>query len=236
MPDATAVMTLEQQAMGQFNSAMFHLRSELERPEDRDSVAFLTEALLAFGSCELRMRRSERLQVVGLHESEAKELAASALAENKRGLAALSRARPLIKRFSGEEMDENAFALWREASSQLRHDLRVQVADLDIDASEARQLIRMADQVFDAADKGGLGGLGQHLAERLAELGKVRRSKGRGTQTGSFAFWKIVAAAAILSVGVGVLILLIVSRAGPLAVYGWFWFMGVIGLLIGLGC
>jgi hypothetical protein len=215
---------------------MSHLRAEFERPEDRDSVAALTEAMLAFGVCELRMRRSERLKVVGVHTAEAKELAASALAENKRGLAALPSARPLIKRFAGEETGEDVLASWREASSQLRQEWREQVADLDIEAVKARQLIQMADEVCDAADKGGLAGLGQHLTERLAELGKVRRSKSRGTEAESFPYWKIVAAAIAWGFGVGVMILLITRRAGPLAMFGWWFVIAVITFCIAIGC
>jgi hypothetical protein len=236
MPDATAVVSREQLAIGEFNNAMSHLRSELERPEDRESVAALTEAMLAFGVCELRMRRSERLQAVGLHTTEAKELAASALAENKRGLAMLPRVRPLIKRFSSEETDEKALAAWREASTRLRQEWREQVAELDIEAVKARQLLRMADEVCDAVDTGGLAGLGQHLTERLTELGKLRRSKSRGTEAESFPWWKIVAAAITWGFGVGIMFLLIMFRAGPLAMFGWWFMIGIMTFCIAIGC
>lgn len=237
MPDVSAALSREQLAIGEFTNAMAHLRDEFERPEDRDSVAALTEAMIAFGLCELRMRRSERLQAVGLYERGAKELAASALAENKRGLAALPRVRPLIKRLSNEETDDETLARWREASPELRLAWREQVAELDVEAVKASQLVRMGDEICDAVDKGGLAGLGEHLAGRLAEFGKVRRSRNRGTLPAeSFPWWKIVAAALVWGVGVGVMFLLIAFRAGPLAMFGWWFVIGVMTFCIAIGC
>lgn len=235
MPDATTSMSREQQAAAEFTNAMSHL-AEFGRPEDRLAITALTEVALRFGGCELRMRRSERLQVVGLHTSESKELAASALAENELGLAALPAVRPLIDGLSNEKTDENVLALWREASPRLRKEWREQVGDLDVEAVKARQLIRLADQVCDAADGDGLAGLGRHLADRLEELEKVRRSEDRGTRAESFPYWKIVLAAIFWGIGVGWTIDLL-SRGAPWWSPFLVWlFVAVVTFCIALGC
>src|SRR5207245_2198895 len=103
MPDAKTAMSREQQAAAEFNNAMSHFRSEFERREDRLAITALTEALLRFGSCELQVRRSDRLKMVELHKAEANELAKSAMVENKLGLAALPGIRSFIERLSSEE-------------------------------------------------------------------------------------------------------------------------------------
>jgi anti-sigma-K factor RskA len=141
------------------------------------------------------LRRCERLKARGLHKAQANELAKSAIVENELGLTALSGVRPLIERLSNEETDQKAVSLWRKSLSQLREEWRQQVADLDVDAAKAREVIRMVDEVCEAANREGPAGLGRYLSDRLNELQKVRRSKKRGTQAESFPYWKIVVAA-----------------------------------------
>jgi hypothetical protein len=195
MPDANAVMSREQHAAVEFTNAMFHLRSEFERREDQHAVTAMIEAALRFGDCELRMRRSERLNALGLHRTEASELAKSAMVNNELGLTALPGVRPLIERLSSEETDRKAASLWRKALASMRQEWRHQIADLDLDAAKARQIMRMVEEVCEAANRDGLAGLGQHLSDRLIELQKVRRTKNRGTQAESFPYWKIAVAA-----------------------------------------
>jgi len=229
-------MSREQQSAAEFIDAMSHLRSEFQRPEDRLAVTALTEAALRFGSCELRMRRAQRLQVVGLHEVEANELAASAMAENELGLAALPGVRPLIERLSNEERDERVLSLWRETSPRLREEWRERVADLDVEAVKARQLIRLADEVCEAVDGDGVAGLGSHLAHRLEELEKLRRSEDRGTQAESFPYWKIVIAAFVWGVGVAVMIGMIAGGAPWWDMFALWAFIAVVTFIIALGC
>jgi hypothetical protein len=228
-------MSHEQRAAAEFTNAMSHL-AEFGPPEDRLPITALTEVALRFGGCELRMRRSERLQVVGLHTSESKELAASAVAENELGLVALPAVRPLIDRLSSGKTDEKVLALWREASPRLRKEWREQVADLDVEAVKARQLIRLADEVCDAADSDGLAGLGRHLGDRLAELEKARRSEDRGTRAESFPYWKIVLAAIFWGIGVGYTIDLLSKGAPWYAPFLLWLVIAIFTFCIALGC
>ena len=236
MPDANAVMSREQHAAVEFTNAMFHIRSEFKRREDQHAVTALTEAALQFGNCELRMRRSERLKVLGLHKAEANELAKSAMAENELGLAALTSVRPLIERLSNEETDRKAVSLWRKSLPRLRQEWRQQVADLDLEATKARQIIRMIDEVCEAANGEGLAGLGRYLSDRLNELQKVRRSKTRGTQAESFPYWKIVLAAVVWGLSVAVTYMLIKDGAPWWAPFLWWVIAAIITFCIALGC
>jgi hypothetical protein len=236
MPDATTAMSHEQQAAAEFNTAMSHLRSVFERREDQLAVTALTEAALRFGDCELRMRLAGRLKVIGLAKTEANELVKSAMIENKLGLAALPGMQPLVERLSNEEADEKVLRLWRNISPQLRKEWRQYLADIDVDASEARQLVGLADDVCIAVDRGGVAGLGRHLADRLDELEKIRRSKNRGTQAESFPYWKIACAAVVWGMGVAATIALL-REGAPWYRPALMWLLiAVVTFCIALGC
>ena len=236
MPDASAAMSREQKAAAEFNNAMSHVRSRFERTEDRSAVDALTEAALRFGNCELRMRRSERLNVIGLSKAEAKELAKSAMAENEMGLAALSGIRPLVDRLSTSGTAERGLAIWRKTSPRVRKDWCQQVADLDVSASEARQLVGIVDEVYEAIDRNGVPGLGAYLTERLDELEKIRRSENRGTQAASFPYWKIVMAAILWGIGISMTIDLL-SRGAPWYAPFLVWLLiAIVTFCVALGC
>jgi hypothetical protein len=176
------------------------------------------------------------LRTVGLHKAEAKELVTLAMADNKRGLAALSGVRPLIDRISKQETDERTRELWREASPQLRAEWRQHVADLDVAPDEALQLLGIADKACEAADSDGLAGIGRYLRETLGELNKVRRTKDRGTPAGSFPYWKIVLAAIFWGIGVAWTIDLL-SRGAPWWSPYLVWLVvAIVTFIIALGC
>jgi hypothetical protein len=236
VPDSTTTFSREQRAAADFTNAMSHIRSHYERPEDRLSVDALNEAALRFGTCELRMRRCDRLRAVELHKAEADELAASASAENELGLAALPGVRSLIDRISERETSAEARELWREASPRLRAEWRLHVAELDIAPVEARQLLGIADDACEAADRDGFAGLGRYLSGTLTELDKVRRSEDRGTRAASFPYWKIVLAAILWGIGVGFTIDLL-SRGAPWWSPYLVWLVvAVVTFIISLGC
>jgi hypothetical protein len=235
--DTTTSMTREQRAVAEFSDAMSQLRSRIELPGGRLAVDALTEAAVRFGTCELRMRRSERLQALGPHGAEAKALAESALSNNERGLEALPGARPLVDQLSKREADSEALSLWRESSPRLRADWREQVAELDMGPDEARHLIRIADECCDAVDAEGLGGLGRHLSHTLETLDEVRRSEDRGTHTASyFPWWKIVMAALLWGIGVGVAYDMITNGAPWWQPWLVWVVIGLLTLVVALGC
>jgi len=235
VPDTSTSISREQRATADFTNAMASVRSRIELPDDQLAVDALTEAALRFGACELGMRRSDRLRVVGLHKADAKELAAEAMADHELGLAALPHIRPLIERISQQETDAEALALWREASPRLRKEWRRQVAEFDIEAVKAQQLLKVVDDGCDALERG-LAGLGRHLSNTLEELERLRRSDDRGTEAESFPYWKLAIAAVLWGISVGVIYDMI-SRGVPWwQPFLWSVMVAIITFCIGLGC
>ncbi len=199
MPDKSSWMSREQQAQADFAAATTQIRPYLTGfDEAQPAFDALTEAILRFGTCELHMRRADRLRALGLAEDAAAALAGSALAHHERGLAALPGVRPFADVLAAQQADEPALSRWRESSSEIRAEWRNHVADIDVGQDDARHLARIMDECCDAVDQEGLGGLGQYLSRQLQELGETRRSDDRGTRAASFPWWKVVAAAAIV--------------------------------------
>jgi len=153
---------------------------------------------MCFGSCELKLRRAERLRALHLAEPEAARLAASAQADHERGLAALPFVRPFALAIIAQPTDGQVLSRWRDFSPTIRAEWREQLADLDLGQDDARHLARILDECYDAVDQDGPAGLGRYLTDRIDELDEVRRSGDRGTRARSFPWWKVVAAAAIV--------------------------------------
>jgi len=228
---------MEQQAKVDFGIAMAQIRPHLaELAEGPPALDAITEAILQFGTCELRMRRAERLRALGLAEAEAVALAETALADNERGLAALSGVQPFADALTGQLANDETLSTWRDASREIRVEWRDQVSQLDVAADDAQHLARIMDECCAAIDEEGLRGLGQYLSRQVEELGEVRRSDDRGTRAGSFPIWKIVAAAGILGLTAFVVWILTTTRAP-----WWNFFLValvacVLMLLVALGC
>ena len=201
MSSASDAFMQEQQAKVEFVRAISDLRSPFSNSDSpRFLTAFdaLTEAALRFGTCELRMRRAERLDALGLAKLEVKDLKRAAISNNKRGLAALAGARPFVEELEATKSSPKEMALWRKSSPDLRAEWRDQIGQVNVSAENARHLIRIMDECCEALDRDGGAGLGKHLSDTLTELEKQRRASNRGTQEASFPWWKIVAAAAII--------------------------------------
>jgi hypothetical protein len=194
------LISREQEAQADFVREMSQLRSQFPDFEGaRPAFDALTEAVVRFGSCELRMRRVERLRTLGLAEAEASLLAESALEHNERGLAALAAVRPFVDGLTGAEPDEEALSRWRERSGEIRARWREQVSELDIGEDDTKHLNGMMEECCDVVDEDGLRGLGRHLSGLLERLDEARRSEDRGTRLASpFPWWKIVVAALVL--------------------------------------
>jgi hypothetical protein len=214
MPYTTSGLSQEQRAKADFGASIKEIRPYLagleEGPPALDALA---ESILRFGTCELHMRRAERLRALGISEAEAEALVASALAHHERGLAALPAVRPFVDVLAGQPPDEPALSLWRESSGDIRAEWRAQLGELDVAPEDARHLARIMDECCDAMDQEGLGGLGGYLSRSLDDLQEARRSDDRGTRSASFPWWKIVAAAAILGLTAYAVWVLVVSGA-----------------------
>jgi hypothetical protein len=200
MPDNSIRMSREQQAKADFVSAISQLRSPTaELPEASSAFDAITEATLHFATCEQRMRRADRLRVLGGAEEEAVALAESALSYNERGVAALSGVQPLVDTLTVQEPNEQFLSRWPDTSQEIRLEWRDQVTQVDVEVDDAQHLVRIMDECCDAIDEEGLRGLGQYLSRQVEELGEVRRSDDRGTSPRSvFPYWKLVMVAVIL--------------------------------------
>jgi hypothetical protein len=196
----------------------------------------MAAATLAFGSCELRMRRADRLNVLDLYGGESAALAGSALEHNQRGLQALKDVRVFVERLGAHELDDDTLGRWREASGGLRESWRQELAELDTGESDTRHLITMAEDAFAAVDSDGLKGLSAFMGAKLEELESVRSSKSRGTEARSFPWWKLVAAAIWLGFSVYAIINAL-NRGAAWWDIGMIIFIALIGIvLIALGC
>jgi hypothetical protein len=189
-----------------------------------------------FGSCELSIRRAERLAVVGASPEEAKLLTERALRENDRGLAAIAAVQGFVDGLGKVPIDDQARKRWSAESKDIQDHWTEQLTQLDVGASDARHLLKMTQDAFGAINDGGPAGLGEYLAGHLAELDKVRRTPERGTWTNSFPWWKIVAAAIWLGITA-----FAVWRAVTFGAAWWdvamIIFIALIGtILIALGC
>lgn len=205
MNTASGIFMNEQQAKLEFIRAISDLRSHFsnsDSPQFLTAFDALTEAALGFGTCELRMRRAERLDVLGLAKPEVKSLKSTALANNQRGLAALTGVRPFINELESTKSRPKELALWRKISPDLRAEWRDLISEVNVSAENARHLVRLMDECCEAVDEDGAAGLGRHLSATLAELEKQRRAPNRGTQEASFPWWKLVFVAAYFGIGV----------------------------------
>lgn len=201
MGSASEVFMQEQQARLEFTRSISNLRSRFsnsDSPQFLTAFDALTEAALRFGTCELRMRRADRLDALGLANLEVKRLKSTAITNNKRGLAALTGVRPFLEELATTKSSREELALWRKCLPDLRAEWRDQVSEVNVSAENARHLVRIMDECCNAIDRDGAAGLGKHLSVTLAELEKQRRASNRGTQEASYPWWKIVAAAAIV--------------------------------------
>jgi hypothetical protein len=255
MTTMSSVMSAEQQVKAEFIDSTLRLRAyvvEASFPGAVKAWDAFTEACLNFGECELRMRRSERLQGLDLAAEEAARLAELAVANNERGLAALPSLRPFLTALAEQEHDERVLSEWRALSADVRAEWRDQVSQLDLEAFAAQTLVRMMDECCDTADRDGLRGLGDYLAAHVERLDQQRRSPDRGTRpastdlvqfedtafpsVGPFPGWKVEGAAYVFGVTLAFVILLL-SAGAP----WWnFFLVALIAciflLLVALGC
>jgi hypothetical protein len=205
MDSTSEIFLQEEQAKLGFTRAIADLRSSfsnIDSPQFLTAFDALTEATLRFGTCELRMRRAERLDALRLAKPEVKHLKITAITNNERGLAALMGIRPFVDELASTKSSPEALALWRKSSPDLRAEWRDQISQVNVSAENARHLVRIMDECCEAVDRDGAAGLGKHLSATFAELEKQRRAPNRGTQEASFPWWKIVAGAALLGISI----------------------------------
>ena len=237
MGHLTTSMSGEQEARTEFVAATVPLR---ERLEDLDGAVASFDALMSavvdFGTCELRIRRAERVARASPDSAEAGELTASAMRHHERGLRAMQQARAVVPALVAMEPEPGALATWRQASADVRAEWRDQVKELDVGGSDADHLLRIMDECCDALDDNGPASLAGHLARRLDELESVRREDDRGTRAASFPWWKIVAAAAILGMTAYAVWIAIMSRAPWWAFFLIALVACIMLLFVALGC
>lgn len=228
----------EQTAKSRFVDHALQIRSLLEKAgiESDGPVDALTEATLEFGTCELRMRSSDRLQTLGVREDESEALRESAMKHHDRGLEALAAVRPFIDQLGAMKSDEKTLETWRRKSADIRADWIDQVSQLDVGGSDAGHLASTMDECLRAIDNDGLPGLGNYVGAQLAKLDTVRREEDRGTRSASFPWWKIVAAAAWLGI-TALAVWQLITYGAPWYNFVMVALIALIGtILIALGC
>ena len=184
MGHLTTSMSGEQEARTEFVAAAVPLR---ERLEDLDgavaSFDALVSAVVDFGTCELRIRRAERVSRASPDSAEATELRASAMRHHERGLRAMQQARAVVLVLAAMEPEPGALATWRQASADVRAEWREQVRELDVGGSDADHLLRIMDECCDALDDNGPASLAGHLAVAIGRP-RERTSRGRSRDQG----------------------------------------------------
>ena len=239
MATTASWLSREQTAQDDFLREVSQLKAfagELETPAIGKAIDALAAATSRFGSCELQIRRAERLGVVGVSPDEAATLTKRGLKANEGGLEALNVFRAFIDELGKTTPDEGAQKRWKSESAEVRRQWSEQIAQVDAGAADTTHLMDMTRQCFDAIDAGGPTGLAGYLQERVSELEEVRRTPERGTWANSFPWWKIVAAAIWLGVTA-----FAIWRAVTFGAAWWdvamIVFIALIGtILIALGC
>jgi len=236
MSRASDLLSREQRAKLDFGRAIGDLRNRFTHTDSIAALDSIAEGALRFGVCELRMRRAERLKTLDPNDPAIKPLRTIAIANNKRGLAALAGVRSFAKALAAAEVDSEKLEQWRKVSSDLRAEWREQVSQLDVNSEKARHIVRIMDECCKALDSSGAAGLGQHLLDTLAELEKQRRAPNRGTQESSFPWWKIVAAALIMGLTALEIYILVTTGAPWWQFYLVALFNCILMLFAALGC
>ena len=239
MATTASWLSREQAAQADFIRHVAELKAfagDADKTSFGEAIDAFASVTRRFGTCELSIRRGERLGVVGTSRAESKALLEHGRHANEGGLAALGSVQAFVDDLAATPVDDTAQGRWKAESSTVRAEWKEQLAQVDIGASDARHLVRITDACFSSLDEAGPAGLSRYLAEQLAELEKVRRTPERGTWANSFPWWKIVAAAIWLGITAYA-----VWRA---ITYGAAWwdvamiiFIALIGtILIALGC
>src|SRR4051794_22570307 len=125
MPDTSTAINRDQRP--DFSAAMSHLRSRIELPEGTRALGALSEAAVRFGTCELGLRRPERLHALGLREHRATRPRWPTTNTAWRRSPACAPSSST----SFRSPPTRTLALWRDASLRLREDSRRLIAERD---------------------------------------------------------------------------------------------------------
>lgn len=191
MATQSSWMSREQQAKAEFVRAALDVRSLLQgapAPGALQAVDALTEATLNFGTYELRMRTVDRLTTLNL--------SAPDVPSQEQGLDALKGVLPFVQGLTKLDVPDDHLRRWREASPKVRANWHDHLRQLDVAKGNTEHFARIMDECHTAIDSAGARGLGEWLAERVAELDRIRHQPDDdNTVAFVFPWWKIAAVA-----------------------------------------
>ncbi|HHT9113662.1 MAG: hypothetical protein HZA47_11080 [Planctomycetes bacterium] len=159
-----------------------------------------------FIQSELNIRQGERCRALGVKP----EIQSAALAQgaklNKKGIEMLGISQAMlgefIKTIAKEEPSTDV--KFQAKLKEFQVDVREILSDLEIKASDAKEIDGVLTEVIAAAGPGKTSkDLAAFLAAKVKALAEVRGTAGRGAET-NIAIWKLVAAATLLALAIWV--------------------------------
>jgi hypothetical protein len=196
----SALLSREQAASAEFLHASAKLE-EVARDGHGQGLATFAEhvvqAINAFGLSELHARQAERYETLNLRAETAEVARKLSEEHNEKGLRNLDSSRRGLQVFR-EELAGYPKAEIGPAVEAFRDEFRVQLAQLEVKASDVERLDSSLGEVFEVA-AAGADGLPDYLEKHLGELEKARRGADRGAIE-NIPIWKVIAI--VVAIGV----------------------------------
>jgi hypothetical protein len=167
-------------------------------------VGVWSKSVSYLGESELYARKAERHEVFGAGPALSRAAWERFERYNSLGIDGLKKAKALLPRLRKQlaAFDSELVESGRDLPGELaeyRSVLFSEFADVEMKRTDAEHLRTLVDDAIKTASRGGLTGLGSWMDTQLGSAIKARRRKDRGAAT-NFAFWKLAAVIAILTV------------------------------------
>jgi hypothetical protein len=153
------------------------------------------EALASFGRCELCVRQAERWDAAEIRKESASESKQRSTQHQEIGLQSLAISRGIVddleqefeKHFAQAKVSPDA----HEAVKRIREDIRTEVCDLEIKATDVTKIMGAVDQALDGLKSGSWKNVLAVCRNGIAQLEKARNSPDRGL-SGNQPWWKVL--------------------------------------------
>ncbi|TAE90264.1 MAG: hypothetical protein EAY81_00995, partial [Bacteroidetes bacterium] len=198
-------LTREQQAVSLFQNSYQQVRNVFDTKENLCEFFDAMEgAISSFMLSELNYRQSDRCVALNVYPDYAKHTVAEGKTYNESGINTLKLSLAPLKEAVNDKDVTLSIKPDKEFVTQLKSTavkLKQQIAYMEIKGSDAKELSAVVDELVEyfskvTSEKEIFG----FFEAKTKELIKVRSSKTRGADT-NIAFWKLIAAGAIIGVG-----------------------------------
>lgn len=199
---------------------------------DEDNIAFsrfynaFAGGIAHFIHSELMFRQADRCRVLKVRPGMQSDAESAGERLNRRGIDMLTVAQAMLASFSKGLGDDPAPdpTLLQAKLAEFQTEAREALADLELKASDVRELDEALSEAIAAAGPGKSSkDIVAFMSKKLKELADIRATDGRGAET-NIAVWKIIAAAVLLVLGVWAVVKCYHTRwrcsAQELEVYG----------------